>query len=191
MKNKKRILLILFICLVLVQLYVPASMIIKRELTLRNGVEYKFKAVPVDPSDPFRGRYVSINIEDNRVPVTDNTEYQRNQTVYVLIQKDTEGFSKIVSVAKERPKSGAYFKTKVLYADRVGEASNFVNIKIPFDRYYMEEKAAPEAEKAYREKVTAERDVYVTVRINNGFAVLERLYIKDVPIEEYLKTNIK
>lgn len=188
MMNKKRILLILFACLVLVQLYVPASMIVKRELTLSEGVEYKFRAVPVDPGDPFRGRFVSINVENNKVPVSDNADYENNQTVYVQLEKDAEGFSKMISVSKEQPKNSAYFKTKVLYMDRVGGGANTVNVKIPFDRYYMEEKAAPEAEKAYREKVKdAEKDVYVTVRIKDGFAVLEKLYINGVTIEEYLK----
>ena len=33
------------------------------------------------------------------------------------------------------------------------------------------------------------RDAYVAVRINDGFAVLEELYIADEPILEYLAAN--
>jgi hypothetical protein len=51
----------------------------------------------------------------------------------------------------------------------------------------MEESLAPAAEKAYREHARAsERNAYITVRIRDGFGVIENLWIDGVPIREFL-----
>lgn len=54
MTNKKTLLSV-FILVAIVQLYVPAKMILDREDILDTGKEYKFKTEPIDPNDPFRG----------------------------------------------------------------------------------------------------------------------------------------
>lgn len=52
--------------------------------------------------------------------------------------------------------------------------------------YYI----APAAESAYRAySGREERDAYVTVRVLNGFAVLEELYVASVPICEFIRKN--
>ena len=53
---KMKILLSVFILVALVQLFVPAKMILDREDILDMGKEYKFKTEPIDPNDPFRGK---------------------------------------------------------------------------------------------------------------------------------------
>ena len=58
-------------------------------------------------------------------------------------------------------------------------------LELPFDRYYMQESLAPEAESAYAERLRDER-AWVTVRLHDGHAVLEELWIDDLPIREYL-----
>jgi len=65
-----------------------------------------------------------------------------------------------------------------------------VYVQFPFDRYYMDEHAAPAAEAAYREHSRGEvRDVYVTVRVKDGNAVVEELFIAGMPIREFLRKN--
>jgi hypothetical protein len=67
---------------------------------------------------------------------------------------------------------------------------SLVYLEIPFNRYYMDEKLAPAAEAAYREHSTREvQDVYVTVRVKDGNAALEELYIEGIPIREFLRAN--
>ena len=56
--DTKKIIFPAFILLVLVQLFVPANMILEQEDILKNGTPYKFKTAPIDPYDPFRGKYV-------------------------------------------------------------------------------------------------------------------------------------
>ena len=49
---------ILFIIVVCAQLFVPSQMIFQQEDVLKTGTAFKFKTQPVDPSDPFKGKYI-------------------------------------------------------------------------------------------------------------------------------------
>ena len=62
---------ITFLCfglLVAAQLYVPASMILGRENTIKAGKEFQFRVAPIDPNDPLRGKYIRLDYEDNFFP---------------------------------------------------------------------------------------------------------------------------
>ena len=63
--DKKKILLVLFILVAIVQISFSASMIINREITLKSGKQFKFRTAPVDPYDAFRGRYVALTLEED------------------------------------------------------------------------------------------------------------------------------
>ena len=64
---------LIFLAVVLVQLVVPAKMIFDKEVILKTGTIYKFKTQPIDPSDPFRGKYVTLNYELNTAESMDST----------------------------------------------------------------------------------------------------------------------
>jgi len=54
----------------------------------------------------------------------------------------------------------------------------------------MDEHAAPAAEAAYREHNRGEvRNVYVTVRVKDGNAVVEEFFISGMPIREFLRRS--
>lgn len=183
--NNIKLLLPAFILIALVQLYVPASMIIDREDILNEGVTYKFKTRPIDPNDPFRGKYITLNFLENTTKIPDSTEWRRGEELYVLLTTDNEGFVKIQSGSKEKPDSGHdYLKVKVANAKR----SNIVRIQYPFDRYYMEESKASEAETIYRESQRDTSQVtYAIVYIKDGEAVLNDVMIDDTSIKDLVK----
>ena len=183
---KKRIIIGLFSCLVLIQIVTPLSMIGRREAVLKNGKQFKFKTAPVDPFDAFRGRYVALQIESDSAPKPRNIEFNHGQKVYAHITKDRQGFATFSIVTAQRPRGVDYLKTTVRY----GWNSDKVFLDMPFDRYYMEEDAAPAAERAYRQHSRQKsKDAYVTVRIKSGFAVLEELYVGGKPILEFLEQS--
>lgn len=182
MKNK--IIIRLFLCLALAQLIVPLSMIAKREIVLRDGVRFKFKVAPVDPYDAFRGRYVALRVDESSVPQVKEIELKYGQAVYALIIVDAQGFAKLAGATINRPEDKAYICARV--AGR--PYNNKVNLDLPIDRYYMEERAAPLAEKIYQQHVQRNKqDAYILVRIKDGFAVIESLYVGGQRIEETIK----
>jgi uncharacterized membrane-anchored protein len=181
MKNK--LIIKLFLCLALIQVVVPLSMIVQREIVLKQGTQFKFKVAPVDPYDAFRGRYVALRIEESSVPKEKGMELSYGQTVYAFIEVDAQGFAKLTRVAIKRPLGKAYIQATVNthYGDKI-------DLNLLINRYYMEEKAALLAEKVYQQHTRGvEKDAYVSVKIKDGFAVIDGLYVGGQRIEEAIK----
>lgn len=180
---KNRLMIRLFLCLALIQLALPLSMIMKREIILRDGTQFKFKVAPVDPYDAFRGRYVALRVDEDYVPANANTEVRYGQTVFALINVDSEGFAKLAGITTSRPKAKSYIQAKGGYT-----YNNKIYLNLPISRYYMEEKAAPLAEKIYQRHSRAnKKDAYVVVRAKDGLAVIEGLYVGGQKIEDMIK----
>ena len=104
--------------------------------------------------------------------------------MYALINVDAQGFAKLTSLTISRPFDKAYICASVAN----GPYENKVFLDLPINRYYMAEKSAPLAEKIYQRHVQRDnKDAYVMVRIKNGFAVIENLYVGGQRIEDAVK----
>ncbi|MDD5174780.1 MAG: GDYXXLXY domain-containing protein [Candidatus Omnitrophica bacterium] len=180
---KKSLVIALFLGISIVQVITPLSMIVKREYVLKNGEQFKFKTAPVDPYDAFRGRYVALRIQGDELSASKGLELSSGQTVYAVINTDDQGFAKIVRLSIDTPRGEAYIQAKVKYI-----FGDKITLDLPIDRYYMEEKAAPAADRIYRQFAQRDKqDAYIIVRIKDGFAVVESLYVGGQKIEDAVK----
>ncbi len=180
----KNIRLLLFFLLALVQFGVSGSMIVRRELTLRSGRQFRLRVAPVNPYDAFRGRYLQIRLDGDTMPYDRGGEIQPGETVYASLREDSEGFARLQGVSAARPVGDSYFEADVVRVSR-----DQVRLELPFDRYYVTEDLRLAADPSGRQQ--NERLVengYVTVRIRSGYAVLEELYLEGKPAPEYLRT---
>ena len=181
---KTKLLLGLLVLSALVQLAVPASLIARYETALRAGQVFKFRTVLRDPLDPLRGRYVALGLDEHATTVSNAPKTFQYQKVYALVAQDTDGFARITAIALEKPVGGAYITARAGYTHSAG-----TQVFLPLTRFYMEESAAPQAEQAFRAHSGVEhRDAYVSVRVHNGDAVIEDLYIDGKTMREYLAT---
>lgn len=187
MKNKK-IVFVIFIIVMAAQLIVPAKMILNQERILKTGTAFKFKTAPVDPSDPFRGKYIQLNFEEDKFEIKNKDNWTRNEEVYAIIANNDSGYATIKNVVKEKPLSEIPFiTTKVKYINFYGKTKN-ITIEYPFERFYMEEFKAKPAEDAYRDSFKKENTTtYALVYIKNGVAVLDNVFINNVPIHEAIQ----
>jgi len=185
--NNKKIILPVFIIIALVQLYVPASMIFNKEKVLETGAVYKFKTEPIDPNDPFRGKYIILNFERNTFQVENTEDWTRGEYIYVYLTQGSDGFARINSITKEKLTDNQDFiKTKVKYI--ASDSTNTITVEYPFNRFYMEESKAYEAEVVYRQsQVDTTNLTYALVSIKNGDAVLKDVLINETPIREIVK----
>ena len=187
--NKKKILLLSFFLVVLVQLYVPSKMIWDREEVLRTGTEYKFRTAPIDPTDPFRGKYITLSFDKNTIDIPGGQDWIAGESIYVSITNDKNGIAKIEDVSKNKPAGKQEF-IKARVRSILGTNPGRLTIDYPFDRYYMEESKAYEAELTYRQ---SQRDTtkltYALVSIKNGDAVLKDVLIDGISIKEIVETN--
>jgi uncharacterized membrane-anchored protein len=185
--SQKRI-IYLFILVVIIQLAVPAVMIARRELTLKQGVAFKFETAPVDPYDAFRGRYVNLSFKEEQAPLGRDSNLERGQTAYAYLRKDSNGFAEIYKVKVKPPANENYLKVEVRYID---SQQGQIKFDLPFDRYYLQEEVAQVAEKYYRQ-VNQDKEIasYVVVRVKSGFGVLEELYLDQQPIYQYIENHL-
>ncbi|GAA4844393.1 GDYXXLXY domain-containing protein [Algivirga pacifica] len=182
MKENKKWLWIAFAIMVIVQIAVPAQMILKKEGIIFSGKVYKFRTAPVDPYDPFRGKYITLNFRDAEVPVSDPTVWERGMEVYLTLQEDAEGFAIPKDMTAYEPSVPEdYIKAEIAWFTHDSSA---VRIHYPFRKYFMEESKALKAEKMYRESNAGKHQVYASVGIKEGDYVLKGVMVDGIPIEE-------
>jgi uncharacterized membrane-anchored protein len=181
MKNP-RLIFFLLVGVALLQLSAPGFMIWRAEQILHYGHVLKFQTEPVDPYDAFRGRYVALRFAQQQVALELYPEAQSGDQLYAETTPDEAGFSKITRLTKTAT-------ADVLPVTVEWAADKQIHLKFPFDRYYMEESLAPNAEDAYRQNNRRGQPshVYATVRVFQGAAALEELYIDGLPILEFLQ----
>jgi uncharacterized membrane-anchored protein len=173
----------IFILIALAQLSVPALMAWSRVQTLTHGRVWKFKTAPVDPEDAVRGRYIALGFDIEQYPRVERLEW--NTPVYVVLKADGDGFAAIDQIS-ETPLSG----DNVFRAEAGGWWDGKQHLTFPFRQYWVTEKIAPQAEQAYRDNSRREKlNAYVTVRVRNGDAALEQLYIDNQPLTDYLRAQ--
>ena len=189
-------------------------MIIRREMALSNGVVCRFLTAPVDPYDAFRGRYVALDIAEANSHLCDR-EYARGQRMYAVIGEGTNGYSVIERLAPRPEAEAVCIRTRVLScweeyrplpagtnsAVRAGRSPDTrhvptgqyrVRYALPFDRFYMDEKLAPEAEKAYLDACRRGRqEGVVVVRVWRGLGVIEDLELGGRPIRDVARERLR
>lgn len=184
---------ILGLC-VIVQFAVPLGMIQGRERVLSQGEVFRFITQPIDPIDPFQGRYVSLRIDRDFIPGTETElqELDRRQPVFARIATDADGFAYFSSWTLERPKQGAYLQTRITGISRTWQDQEPIrrgmSIEVPFTRFYMDELKAPAAE---RQVAVASRNeqCWVQVRVLEGSALIENVFVNGVEIAAWVERH--
>ena len=181
MKNKKYIYL-LFGLLILAQLLVPLQMIFEQENIIKTGKIFKFKTAPVDPSDPLRGKYIYLSFSSNTIIVKNSKNWKINQTLFATIITNKNGFAEIKAVSKKEPANQLdYLKLKINY---INVAENKISLNFPFDKLYMNEYKALNAEDAYRQSnQKIQNNSCAVVAIKQGKSVLIDVLIDGVSVK--------
>lgn len=172
----------ILISLIVAQLAVPCQLVMSTEQILKRGTSYKFKTAPVDPYDIFRGRYVALASDQRSVEVKNGEKFFKGQDVYLILENDEEGFARIVEARYEKPRGLDCIKGTARYQH--GKELIFDS---KLNRYYMNEKKAPKAEKLYRENSrVGKQNAFILVKVLNGKPLIEDLYVDGKPISSFL-----
>jgi hypothetical protein len=166
----------------------------------------KFVVAPVDPADPFRGRYVSLRFAGAEFKTQEKLPFEEGQPIHALLEADAEGYAGVKALVAEPPKDGTPYVEirrwwsgpdyrRDLETKKSEQCGWRYSLTFPFNRYYMNEKAAPEAERLYREAQRTSRgpdsdgmtrDNYLVVRILNGKVVPVELYLAGKTVESQI-----
>lgn len=179
-----KVLLVVFVCVALAQLYVPAKMILDNETVLTTGTLFKFKTEPVDPTDPLRGKYIRLNFSLREFTPKQNENFETGETIYLSLGTDSAGFANITHIGHQKPEGADCVSAKVDYA-LDNEKEQTVHFTLPFTRFYMEESKAEAAERLSRRLSTDSIAVtYALVAVKNGEAVIKDVLINGTPIKD-------
>lgn len=152
------------------QVVVLGAMIVIRSLPLWLGETVLLRVQPLDPRDLFRGDYVILTYEMNRMPVeglpADAYDRHDDRAVYVTLEPEADGRHwRPVKASLTPPASGKYIKGK--YAAGM--------LRFGIEAYYVQEGTGLEFERAI-----GERRLSAEVALTSwGQATLRRLHVEE------------
>ena len=201
----------------------PVYTICKFEFMDIPSKEFLFRCEVYDPYDVMRGRYVQLSFEQEHIVLNKDLstiadDYEADGYLYALLEEDADGFAKITDFVLRGSELGNHSWKLLLPADGIRHASrNYwishpddphapeevkasnappvyaYTLRLPFGRYYLNEKLAPKAEEVIRAVLQSSREgeaggvVALKVRIlETGDYVVEDLLIDGVPLRKYL-----
>ena len=178
--------LVIFGLAALAQWAAPLSQIWTHEQTLSKGTLIKLKCSAPDPYDPLRGRYLAVRPDQDHVDVPEDFDPDRGTQVFAILTTDADGLATISSLALSPPASGDFVRVKTSYS-----YDKKAYIEWPFERFYINEKLAPEADEWFAENIRTAKGIIAEVRVLNGRAVLADLTLDGKSFREILKERVK
>ena len=190
----KKYLFHIFILIALIQLAIPVKSIYDQEQILAHGKEFKFRTAPVDPNDPFRGKYIALRFKENTINVAPYEKWKQGDEIYAHINEDKNGFAQLTYASKAKPTNHKHYIVAKIRRVKTSmdEKNNITNIEIsiqyPFDRFYMEESKAKAAEDLYRKSTADQKKItYALVNVKKGKATLKDVMIDGVSIQKLVE----
>ncbi|WP_263834032.1 GDYXXLXY domain-containing protein [Sulfurospirillum oryzae] len=195
MRGTKLFLGIVFGVLCVVQLGAILFQMMSYERILKEGEVFYFKVLPLDPYDPFRGRYVTLRFENaTKAPLASNESMDETSPKgYALLEHQEKGDA-IKEVRFSKPANGHFLEVNVQYINqgsvpKSAEKPEHANVyfSLPFDRFYMREDIAPKAEKVLRARSGV--SVKAKLRVLGGKGVIEDLVVGETPLSQFVQSE--
>ena len=170
MKRSDTIRLFCYVAALAFILSYPVRKIWQFNFPATKGHEYRIPVTAYDPYDPMRGRYVRLNLSGAtvvRLPKKNAAICENGVSCFALLGKAPDGTIRIVDLVKKRsdlPAGADMLPVKYRWFmqdyEAVGEKRRKVRalktgkhyIQLPFDRFYLNERKAPEVEKLLQKR---------------------------------------
>ncbi len=180
----RQVTLALFAVVVIAQLFIPMREVWKSQELIEQSDTYKFRLRPVDPIDPLRGRYVRLDFADRVYKFGEPTSWDSGTDIYVVLKTDEDGFAVPDTVLSEIPGNGPFVIAKM--SRRLLNARK-ITINYPFERFYMDEDKAQNAEMILR-SMSDSTVVYAEVAIApDGQGLLKDVLVNGIPIQDVVE----
>ena len=184
--------LVRFVCCILAfgaALVWPVQRIIQFECS-KNYTLHRFKVELYDPYDPMRGRFLRLRVLPNTY--RNKKKFSGWQIpAWIRLGSDKEGFATIGQLSTEPITGPGCLKVKFdrnwTLKEEKGQDYSYT-VRYPFDRYFINEKLAADAEAALTGATKTKRPAEIRVRVyRDGNFMIEELLIDGKPIRELLR----
>ncbi|NND33678.1 MAG: GDYXXLXY domain-containing protein [Saprospiraceae bacterium] len=180
----KKIAIYGLVLLCFIQIYVAARMIYAYENVLTTGTSFKLRIAPVDPTDPFRGKYITLRFRDNTLKVAKASDWPQGSRAYVTFVEDSLGFARADDIFAQ-PLPGREDYLEIMIENIIDHPDEqLVYLAFPFDRFYLEESRAAEAERLYQEALASGMtEAYAHILVKNGHGTLADVIVGDKSVK--------
>jgi uncharacterized membrane-anchored protein len=132
----------------------PLGIVAWNEWKIRTGTEVRLRTGPVDPVDPFRGRYITLRYEISRISVSDA---EAGDTVYVVLRNAGDRWTGDRATTERPSDDETFIRGRVRYG-----GGGFGEVEYGIETYYVDEDKARELESA-----AASRRMFVDVSLDD------------------------
>ena len=178
---------IVFAMAALAQWVVPLFGVWQHEQVVARGVTVKIQCLAPDPYDPLRGRYLAVRPQETNVAAPPGLPSDEAVPVWATLALGEDGLATIESLSLE-PVAGPTVIRLIARLTPCRDDKDKAWVQWPFDRLYVNERIAPEADAIMAQRLRDEKTVVVgEVRLLDGRAVLTDILVDGIPIRELVK----
>ncbi len=158
------------------------SLVIKKEISIRQGVRIVVRTVPVDPRSLFTGDYIDLNYEFSRIDldevVHDEHYFRKGKKVFVKLLKKDDSWNAIQVSVKP---INDIAQNEIMIAGYISYCSqrNFINITYGIESYFV-----PEGKGKIIERGILDKRVKVELSVDKkGNASVCKIFIDEKEIK--------
>jgi hypothetical protein len=169
------------------QWLLPLSGIWQHERVIARGILVRIECAAPDPYDPLRGRYLAVRPAQSTISEPEGfPEGSGMVPVWATLEEGDDGLARIKSVSLESV-SGPTVIPLTARSWGTINGTDTIGLEWPFDRFYLNERLAPDADKLVAERFRDGKRTVAEVRLLDGRAVLTDVLLDGVSIREIVK----
>lgn len=177
---------LIFAVAVAAQWFIPLAGVRQHERVIARGVPLRIRCAAPDPYDPFRGRYLAVRPEQTEYAGPEGMPKRGAVPVWATLEADADGLSTIRSLSLE-PVTGPTVVRLTARKDVWKPGGEEVRVEWPFDRLYLNERLAPDADRIVAERFRTEQKPVAELRVLDGRVVLVDLLVDGESIRDVVR----
>ena len=169
------------------QWLLPLSGIWQHERVISRGTLVRIECGAPDPYDPLRGRYLAVRPAESSVSKPNGFPDGAGLVpVWATLEAGDDGLARIKSISLA-PLSGPTVIPLTARSWGTINGTDQIGLEWPFDRFYLNERLAPDADKLVAERRRDGKKTVAEIRLLDGQVVLTDILLDGVSIREIVK----
>ena len=177
---------VVFALATVAQWLVPLAGVWRHERVVSRGMPMRIECVAPDPYDPLRGRYLAVRPEQEIVPSPAGMPEEGSVPVWATLVAGADGLARIESLSLE-PVTGPHVIRLTARRRPWDRDAEDTRLEWPFDRFYVNERLAPDADELVAGRLRAGGRPVAEIRLLDGRAVLVDVLLDGASIREVVR----